>query len=170
MSAVTRLTQSIQSILFARARHIYAAVVRLVLTYRCEVQYNADNKRIGRNKLIYPLQTIQNKYLRVITRAYKTANVQLLEHKASIQPLDLYLERLVVIYALRIANTNRDRTIVQACTTVEERARQLLRVRMSRPRTKAKQQRNKIGERLGKLKPCIKAIADNKQVRRQQTY
>ena len=63
--------------------------------------YDAEDKKISRSKLIYPLQTIQNKCLRVFTGAYRTTNTQVLEHEASIPLLDLHHERLTATHALR---------------------------------------------------------------------
>jgi hypothetical protein len=91
---ITRLTKSTWGATFAKARQIYAAVVRPVLAYGCPVWFSLGDERANRNRLIYPLQTVQNKCLRTITGAYKTTNVQVLEHEASVPPLDLHLEML----------------------------------------------------------------------------
>ena len=72
------------------------------MAYGSEVWYDPDDARVGRNKLIYPLQVIQNKCLRTITGAYKTTNIQILEHEASIEPLDLHLERLAMTHRRRL--------------------------------------------------------------------
>jgi hypothetical protein len=42
---------------------IYAAVVRPVLAYGCPVWFSLGDERANRNRLIYPLQTVQNKCL-----------------------------------------------------------------------------------------------------------
>jgi hypothetical protein len=44
---------------------------------------------------------VQNKCLRTITGAFKTTNAQVLEHEASVAPLDLYLETLATNHVLR---------------------------------------------------------------------
>jgi hypothetical protein len=71
-----------------------------LLAYGCPVCFPVGDERANRNRLIYPLQTLQTKCLRTITGAYKTTNVQVLEHEASVAPLDLYLEMLAINHVL----------------------------------------------------------------------
>lgn len=170
MSAITRLTQSTWGASFAKARQIYAAVVRPVLAYGCEVWYDPEDKRVGRNKLTYPLQTIQNKCLRTVTGAYKTTNVQILEHEASIPPLDLHLERLAVTHALRTTDTDGSRTITQACDVVEERALRTLQIRMTKPLTKVEQLRGRIEDKPAIPKKFAKVRMENAWAQRWQAY
>jgi hypothetical protein len=65
-----------------------------VLAYGYPVWFSLRDERANRNRLIYLLQTVQNKCLRTIIGVYKTTNIQVLEHEASVPPLDLYLEIL----------------------------------------------------------------------------
>ena len=73
-----------------------------MLVYGCLVWFSLGDERANRNRLIYPLQTVQNKCLRTITGAYKTTNVQVLEHEARVPPLKLHLEMLVTNHVRRI--------------------------------------------------------------------
>lgn len=60
MASITRLTKSTWGVTFAKARQIYAAVVRPVLSYGCQCGVSLGGERANRNRLIYPLQTVQN--------------------------------------------------------------------------------------------------------------
>ena len=122
MASITRLTKSTWGATFAKARQIYAAVVRPVLAYGCPVWFSLGDERANRNKLIYPLQTVQNKCLRTITGAYKTTNVQVLEHEASVPPLDLHLEMLATNHVRRIENSAGDEAVEEIRKAVAQRA------------------------------------------------
>ena len=111
MASITRLTKSTWGATFAKARQIYAAVVRPVLAYGCPVWFSRGDERANRNRLIYPLQAVQNKCLRTITGAYKTTNVQVLEHETSVPPLDLHLEMLATNHVRRVENSAGDEAV-----------------------------------------------------------
>jgi hypothetical protein len=72
-----------------------------VLEYGCPIWFSLGDERANRNRLIHPLQTVQNKCLRMITGAYRTTNVQVLEHEASVAPWDLRLDMLAVKHIQR---------------------------------------------------------------------
>jgi hypothetical protein len=133
MASITRLTKSTWGATFAKARQIYAAVVRSVLAYRCPVWFSLGDERANRNRLIYPLQTVQNKYLRTITGAYKTTNVQVLEHEASIAPLDLHLEMLATNHVLRTEDSLGNQAIDETCKAINQRAQRRFRTKGNIP-------------------------------------
>ena len=54
---------------------------------------------------------VQNKCLRTITGAYKTTNVQVLEHEARVPPLKLHLEMLVTNHVRRIEDSAGDKAM-----------------------------------------------------------
>jgi hypothetical protein len=93
-----------------------------VLTYRCLVWFSLRDERANRNRLIYPLQTVQNKCLRTITGAYKTTNVQVLEHRARMPPMDLYLEMLATNHVRRIEDSVGDEAVEETRKAVAQRA------------------------------------------------
>ncbi|TKA66906.1 hypothetical protein B0A55_11660 [Friedmanniomyces simplex] len=103
MASVTRLTRSTWGATFAQARQIYAAVIRPAMSYGCPVWFALGDERANRNRLIYPLQTV-------------------LKHEASVEPLDLHLERLAVSYSAKTENSEGDRTVEAARKAVETRA------------------------------------------------
>jgi hypothetical protein len=93
-----------------------------VLAYGCPVWFSLRDERANRNRLIYPLQTVQNKCLRTITGVYKTTNVQALEHEASVPPLDLYLEMLGINHVRRIEGSAGDEAVEETYKAVAQRA------------------------------------------------
>lgn len=90
---------------------VHKSNLRPVLSYGCPIWFLLGDQRANRNRLIYSLQTVQNECHRTITGAYKTTNVQVLEHEASIAPLDLDLETLAVNYVRRAENSAADRAV-----------------------------------------------------------
>jgi hypothetical protein len=133
MASITRLTKSTWGAPFAKARQIYAPVVRLVLAYGCPVWFSLGDERANRNRLIYLLQTVQNKCLRTITGAYKTTNVQVLEHEASVPPLDLHLEMLATNYIRRIEDSAGDEAVEESRKAVAQRAQRRFRTKGNVP-------------------------------------
>ena len=95
-----------------------------MLSYGAEVWFDPEDKRVGRNKLIYPLQVIQNKCLRTVTGAYKSTSILVLEHEASVAPLDIHLEKLAVTHTLRSRNQQSGGAIAiaNACTQAKAQA------------------------------------------------
>ena len=86
------------------------------------------DERANRNRLIDPLQTVQNKCLRTITGAYKTTNVRVLEHEASVAPLDLHLEMLAFTM-FREQKTVGDQAVEEARKATDERAQRRFRTK-----------------------------------------
>jgi hypothetical protein len=110
IALITRWMKSTGGAMSAKARQIYAAVVRLVLSYGCLVWSSLGDERANQNKLIYPLQTVQNKSLRTIMGAYETANIQVLEHEARVAPLEMRLGMLVINHVQRTEDSTGDQT------------------------------------------------------------
>jgi hypothetical protein len=133
MASITRLTKSTWGATFAKARQIYAAVVRPVLAYGCPVWFSLGDERANRNRLIYPLQTVQNMCLRTITGAYKTTNVQVLEHGANVPPLDLHLEMLATNHVRRIEDSAGDEAVEETRKAVAQRAQRRFRTKGNVP-------------------------------------
>lgn len=166
MASITRLTKSTWGATFAKARQIYAAVVRPVLAYGCPVWFSPGDERANRNRLIYPLQTVQNKCLRTITGAYRTTKVQVLEHEASVPPLDLHLEMLATNHVRRIVDSAGDEAVEETRKAVAQRAQRRFRTKNNIPtrhidqfRTRAKsmqQQSYLAGPDRGRKKTAAK--------------
>ena len=117
MASITRLTKGTWGATFTKARQIYVAVVRPVLAYGCPVWFSRGDERANRNRLIYPLQTVQNKCLRTITGAYKTTNVQM----------------LATNHVRRIENSAGDEAVEDTSKAVAQRAQGRFRTKGSIP-------------------------------------
>ena len=76
---------------------MYLAVVEPVLSYGCAVWHTPE----GVKGAIKPLERTQNKALRAITGAYKTIEVQVMEHEAGIAPLMIHLDELAITHTIR---------------------------------------------------------------------
>jgi hypothetical protein len=133
MASITRLTKGTWGATFVKARQIYAAIIRPVLSYGCPVWFSLGDERANRNQLIYPIQTVQNKCLRSITGAYKTTNIQVLEHEASVAPLDLHLEMLAINHGLRIEDSMGNQAIEESCKATNQRAQRRFRTKDNIP-------------------------------------
>jgi hypothetical protein len=166
MASITRLTKSTWGAIFAKARQIYAAVVRPVLAYGCPIWFSLGDERANRDRLIYPLQKVQNKCLRTITGAHKTTNVQVLEHEASVSPLDLHLEMLAINHVLRTEGSAGNQTVEETCKGIDQRAQRRFRTKSKIParqmdqfRSRAKSMRQQsylTGPRRGGSKTATK--------------
>ena len=69
--------------------------------------------------LIHPLRTVQNKCLGTIAGACKMSNVQVLEHEASVAPLDLHLEMLAVDRVQRTGGSAGSRAVGETCKAIQ---------------------------------------------------
>ncbi|KAF4546906.1 Hypothetical protein D9617_104g015930 [Elsinoe fawcettii] len=136
MSVITRLTQSTSGASFAKARQIYSAAVRPVMSYGAETWFDPDDVRVGRNKQICPLQVMQNECLRTVSGAYKTTKVDVLEHESGMAPPELHLEKQVVTYALLAEQKESSAVIDTACDKLQDQALQRFRIRLTRSATR----------------------------------
>jgi hypothetical protein len=133
LAAEKRVSEPRAETLLKLEGDIYAAVVRPVLAYGCPVWFSLRDERANRNRLIYPLQTVQNKCLRTITGAYKTTNVQVLEHEASVAPLDLHLEMLATNHVLRTEDSVGNQAVYGTCKAIDQRAQHRFRTKSNIP-------------------------------------
>lgn len=61
--------------------------------------------------------------LRTITGAYKTTEIQVLEHEAGVAPLTLHLDELALAHAVRYRSGKADRVITEECSRIRRIAR-----------------------------------------------
>jgi hypothetical protein len=133
IASITRLTKSTYGATFAKARQIYAAVVRPVFVYGCPIWFSLGDERANRNRLIYLLQIVQNKCLRTITSAYKTTNVRVLELEASVTPLDLHLEMLATNHVPRTEDSAGNQAADETCKAINQRTQRRFRTQSNIP-------------------------------------
>lgn len=118
MASITQLTKSTWGVTFAKARKIYAAVIRPMLSYGWPVWFSIGDERADQSRPIYPLQRVQNKCFRSIRGTYKTTNVQVLEHAASVAPLGLHLEMLAINRVLRAEDSVGSQDVDDTCKAI----------------------------------------------------
>jgi hypothetical protein len=70
---------------------------------------------------------VQNKCLRSIAGAYKATNVQVLEHEASVAPVDLNLEMLTINHVLRTEDSAGNQAVDDTSKAINQRAQRRFR-------------------------------------------
>ena len=106
--AFTKVTTSIWGATLNKARQVYTAVVWPTITYGAVVWYSPKRSRIKGPRSAAKLTTLQNKCLQLITKAYKTTNIQVLEAEAGVIPLNIHLDQAV----LRVKNAERCKKVI----------------------------------------------------------
>jgi hypothetical protein len=82
--------------------------------------FSLGDERANGDRLIYPLRTVQNKCLGTITGAYKTTNVQVLEHEASVVPLNLHLDMLAVSHVRITEGSAGSWAVGETCKAIDQ--------------------------------------------------
>lgn len=145
IASLTRLTGSTWGASFARARHIYTAVVRPTMTFAASTWHGPKGVEGASNAHLQKLEKVQNQCLRKIAGAYKTTGIKVLEHETGILPLRDYLDTTALKYSVRGGTNGPHRAVARGCIRIEkmfqEQEEQLrernrnLRRRRGRPRT-----------------------------------
>ena len=128
-NTLTRLVNSTWGASFARARHIYTAVVRPKITYGCSIWHSPEGTPGYTKSKISKLEKVQNQCLRRITGAYKTTNIRVLEHEAAIPPLRNHMDGLAFSYTRRHNTPDPHPAVIEGCVRVERILRQRQTVR-----------------------------------------
>ena len=76
--ALAKLTASTWGATFARARHVYCAVIRPAITYGSAIWHYSSETKGARKGNVNKLAIIQNKGLRVAAGAYRATPIELL--------------------------------------------------------------------------------------------
>jgi hypothetical protein len=100
MLAFSKLAASAWGISVPRARQVYAVVIRSVLAYGAFSWHKIGEGLKGLSKA---LTLTQNKYLQIMSGAYKIIPIRYLESEMAIPPLDLYFNKWVADFESRIA-------------------------------------------------------------------
>ena len=88
----------------AWAREVYTKVVCSAIAYGASAYYTpADPKRQAPRGIAKPLTIIQSSCLRVIAGVYRATPIYSLETETWVPPLDLYLNKRVAEFEIRLA-------------------------------------------------------------------
>ena len=91
LGALRSITLSTWGISLGAARTLYRGAIRPAIAYGA-LSWCPENFDKAKS-LARDLQSIQGRFLRAITGAYKAALIEALEIETSIEPLDLYIEK-----------------------------------------------------------------------------
>jgi hypothetical protein len=106
--ALSRIAATTWGPCMRRTRLLYTAVVRPAIVYGAHTWHTSANGKHTKMNL-QKLENVQNKCLRRITGGYKRTPRAALEREARVQPLDLYLDALIMNKALE----DRGRTVIE---------------------------------------------------------
>ena len=136
--ALSRLAAKTWGPSLARAREVYVKCIRSAIAYGAS-SYHQPTASGGASKPRGPAKTLskaQNRSLRIVVGAYKTAPTRCLETEAWVPPLDLYLNKRLADFearlrkkALRIGTgpgeerTTAGHLITEACNKIYRRFR-----------------------------------------------
>ena len=76
--ALTKIATSTWAASFARARHVYLAVVCPAITHGSTVWYAPAGTEDVRKDMAGKLEVVQNRFLRIVAGAYKATPVEVL--------------------------------------------------------------------------------------------
>ncbi len=102
------LGNSIRGMHQSHARKIYIGAIQPITTYGLLAVFWKSKNR----KNLKALSTTQNKCLCMITGAFKTTNIAVMEIKASIPPINIWLDHRLEMEALHISSLPSDHPIV----------------------------------------------------------
>jgi hypothetical protein len=95
IQSLQRLCKSTWGASFLKARHLYTAVVRPVLTFGSKIWDTLEGIPGRRKGLTKPIEKVQSQALQHITGAYKSTPTVVLQQEAEIPPLALYTQELI---------------------------------------------------------------------------
>ena len=99
LSALKSITASTWGTSLTAARTLYRGAIRLVLAYGA-LSWCPENLEKAKT-LARDLQSIQGRFLRAITGAYRATSIEALEVETFTEPLDLYIEKIATQGASR---------------------------------------------------------------------
>ena len=122
--ALSKITTSTWGATFAKARHIYTAVIRPAMTYGSAVWHAPPElkglPRVVENKL----SVIQNRCLRIVSGAYKATPIKALEAETVVAPIALHLQQLQAKLRYRMRSAGNTKFINKACTRIATKLQQ----------------------------------------------
>jgi hypothetical protein len=98
-AALTRIASSTWGLTFMKTRLLYTSTIRTALTHGGPIWGLGDQGQGLPENTLKPLQTLQNKCVRLIAGAYKRTPTAALQKETEIPPLSIYLQSLALNYA-----------------------------------------------------------------------
>ena len=92
LTALKSITGSTWGILTIAALRVYTAIVKPAITYGANIWYTPRGVQGARKGVIKKLQTIQGKYLRIITGAYRATATEALKIKIYTILIDILID------------------------------------------------------------------------------
>ena len=90
-AALTAIASSTHGPSLARARQVYAAVVRPAITYGSTVWHDISSLPKTSKKIQKKLAVAQNKCLRTVAGAFKAVSISIFEKETHMMPIPLYM-------------------------------------------------------------------------------
>ena len=116
MFAISMLGVSTWGATFRKARHVYSAVVRSIITFGAAVWH--QNKNGALTAAEARMERIQNQTLRNVTGSFKRVSTRTLEAETHVKPMRVYLSRRQDAATLRKQKSGREVEIKEACRVI----------------------------------------------------
>jgi hypothetical protein len=126
MQSLQRLCKFTWGASFQKAKHLYTAVIRPVLTFGSKVWTTPEGIQGHRKGLTKPLEQVQSQALRHISGAYRSVPISVLQQETETPPIHLYTQDLARQQAVKDEGTPAAKYIQARCRVVarENRRRQ----------------------------------------------
>ena len=121
--ALTRITASTWGATFQKARTVYTAVVRPLLTYASPCWHQPGKTPAKPRGIAAKLSPIQNACLRTVAGAFKATPIKKLETETYVPPIDIYLDSRLASFRRRLIDSGQAVVIYQACASIRARLR-----------------------------------------------
>ena len=96
LMALTKVAAFTWEATLSKTRQVYTAIVCSVMSYGAIIWHTPREIKMKDSRPAVKLTTLQNKYLQLITGAYKATNIKVLEVEAEVILLDIYLDQMVL--------------------------------------------------------------------------
>ena len=123
VQSISRLAQSTWGATFKKSKLLYSTLVRPALTYGSQIWAEAGPSGKIPERIVKPLRSIQRKFLKHVTGAYKSTSSRVLEHETSVLPIELYLKQRRVQHAGLSAKLPVQKTITSVCNKIKQPVR-----------------------------------------------
>jgi exonuclease III len=123
MHSLQRLCKSTWGASFQKAKHLYTAVIRPVLTFGAKVWVTPEGIQGHKKGPTKPLEQVQSQALRHISGAYRSVPISVLQQETEIPPIYLYTQELARQQAAKDEGTSATEYIQARCRVVARESR-----------------------------------------------